>query len=70
MQPLLECVPNFSEGRDEIKIAAIAAAISSTEGAHLLHIDTSPAANRTVITFAGNPQSVTNAAFRRHSKSR
>jgi glutamate formiminotransferase/formiminotetrahydrofolate cyclodeaminase len=61
--PILECVPNFSEGRDPQKIAAIADAIRSTAGAALLHIDTSPAANRTVITFAGAPQAVTDAAF-------
>ena len=61
---ILECVPNFSEGRDEQKIAAIAEAIRSVEGAKLLHIDTSYAANRTVMTFAGEPEAVVEAAFR------
>lgn len=63
-QPILECVPNFSEGRDEAKINAIADAIRSVEGAELLHVDTSPAANRTVMTFAGAPEAVTEAAFK------
>jgi len=61
--PVLECVPNFSEGRDPEKIAAIAAAIRAVPGVALLHIDTSAAANRTVMTFAGAPQAVTDAAF-------
>ena len=63
-KPILECVPNFSEGRDPGKINAIAAAIRSVNGARLLHIDISPAANRTVMTFAGDPEAVTEAAFR------
>ncbi len=62
--PILECVPNFSEGRDPVKIEAIAAAIRSVDGAALLHIDPSPAANRTVFTIAGHPQAVTDAAFK------
>ena len=61
--PILECVPNFSEGRNPVKIEAIANAIRSIDGVKLLHIDTSPAANRTVMTFAGAPQAVTDAAF-------
>ncbi|RYD59014.1 MAG: glutamate formimidoyltransferase [Sphingobacteriales bacterium] len=63
-QKILECVPNFSEGRDAVKIEAIADAIRSVYGAHLLHIDISPAANRTVMTFAGEPEPVIEAAFR------
>lgn len=62
-QPVLECVPNFSEGRDLVKINAIADAIRSTPDVALLHVDTSPAANRTVMTFAGKPEAVTEAAF-------
>lgn len=62
-QPILECVPNFSEGRDEKKIEAIADAIKSVRGNHLLHIDTSPSANRTVMTFAGEPEAVAEAAY-------
>lgn len=61
--PILECVPNFSEGRDEKIITSIADSIRSVDHVHLLHIDTSPAANRTVMTFAGAPQTVTEAAF-------
>lgn len=61
--PILECVPNFSEGRDILKINAIAAAIRAVPGIALLHIDISPAANRTVMTFAGAPEAVTEAAF-------
>lgn len=61
--PVLECVPNFSEGRNPEAIAAIADAIRRIPGVALLHIDTSPAANRTVMTFAGHPQAVTDAAF-------
>ena len=60
---VLECVHNFSEGRDEQKIQAIADDIRHTEGASLLHIDISPAANRTVMTFAGAPDAVVNAAY-------
>lgn len=68
LQPILECVPNFSEGRDPQKIGAIADAIRSVPGAQLLHIDVSPAAHRTVMTFAGVPEAVTEAAFRAIAK--
>jgi len=61
---VLECVPNFSEGRDMDKINAIADSIRSVHGACLLHIDISPAANRTVMTFAGEPEAVIQAAFK------
>lgn len=61
--PLLECVPNFSEGRDITKINAIADAIKSVAGVHLLNIDISAAANRTVMTFAGTPEVVVAAAY-------
>ena len=61
--PILECVPNFSEGRDTAKINAIAEAIRSVQGVHLLHIDSSPSAHRTVMTFAGEPAAVTEAAY-------
>jgi glutamate formiminotransferase/formiminotetrahydrofolate cyclodeaminase len=60
---LLECVPNFSEGRNPKIIQAIAAQIRNTPGVCLLHIDISPAANRTVMTFAGVPEVVVQAAF-------
>ncbi|MEM1324672.1 MAG: glutamate formimidoyltransferase [Bacteroidota bacterium] len=62
--PLLECVPNFSEGRDLEVIEAITDSIRNVAGVQLLHIDIGAAANRTVMTFAGNPQAVLEAAFR------
>lgn len=61
--PLLECIPNFSEGSNEAVISAITAAISQVEGQQLLHTDPSPAANRTVFTFAGKPEAVVAAAI-------
>lgn len=64
MEPILECIPNFSEGANEQKLFQIAAAIRSVKGVFLLHIDPSPAANRTVMTFAGHPDAVVEAAFR------
>jgi glutamate formiminotransferase/formiminotetrahydrofolate cyclodeaminase len=67
-QAILECVPNFSEGRRPEVIEAIAAAVRSVEGAKLLHTDTSPAANRSVLTFAGAPAAVGEAAFRAIAK--
>lgn len=62
--PLLECVANFSEGRDTAVIEAIARSIQEVPGQQLLHQDISPSANRTVMTFAGRPEAVTEAAFR------
>jgi len=61
---LIECVPNFSEGRDRAVIDAIAAEISGTEGAMLLDVDPGAATNRTVVTFIGPPEAVEEAAFR------
>lgn len=61
---LIECVPNFSEGRDEETIRAIADAIASAEGAELLDVDPGRATNRTVMTFVGPPEAVVEAAFR------
>ena len=61
--PIVECVPNFSEGRRPEVISAIAAAVQGVEGVSLLHIDQGYAANRTVITFAGSPEAVCEAAF-------
>lgn len=63
MQRIIECVPNFSEGRDKIIIASIAGAIASA-GPKVLNIDPGEAANRTVITFAGTPEDVCEGAFR------
>ena len=64
MPALLECVPNFSEGRDLDVIRQITARIESVEGATLLHLDPGKATNRTVVTFAGPPDAVVEAAFR------
>ena len=61
---LIECVPNFSEGRNIETINAIADAIRSVDGVRVLHIDRGEAANRTVITFVGQASSVVEAAFR------
>jgi len=62
--PLIECVPNISEGRDRAKIDAIAAAAAGVEGVRVLDIDPGRATHRTVITFAGEPGPVCEAAFR------
>ncbi|MFV0484246.1 MAG: glutamate formimidoyltransferase [Bacteroidales bacterium] len=61
---LIECVPNFSEGQDIVVINRIADSIKSVEGVRLLHIDIGYDANRTVMTFVGGPDSVSEAAFR------
>lgn len=60
---ILECVPNFSEGRDKRIIGQIEAAISAVDGVKVLHVDSGEGANRTVITFAGDPDAVVEAAF-------
>jgi len=61
---LIECVPNFSEGRDRAVIDAITAEISDTEGAVLLDVDPGQTTHRTVVTIAGPPDAVVEAAFR------
>ncbi len=61
---LLECVPNFSEGRDAALLAALAEAIQSVAGVRLLHRDVGAGANRTVFTFAGPADATCEAAFR------
>ena len=63
-EAFIECVPNFSEGRNIETINAIAEAIRSVDGVRVLHIDRGEAANRTVITFMGRAMSVVEAAFR------
>jgi glutamate formiminotransferase len=60
---LVECVPNFSEGRDPDVIGAIAEAIAAVPGSRLLHVDPGAGANRTVVTFAGEPEAALDAAF-------
>ena len=64
MQKLIECVPNFSEGRDENIITQISDAIKSTDGVSLLDVDPGATTNRTVVTFVGNPEAAVEAAFR------
>ncbi len=64
MSQLIECVPNFSEGRDPAVIRQITDAITSVEGVKLLNVDPGKATNRTVVTFVGVPAAVTEAAFR------
>src|SRR2546423_11036143 len=64
MQKLIECVPNFSEGRDEKIIREITDAIKSTEGVSLLDVDPGATTNRTVVTFVGSPEAAVEAAFR------
>lgn len=64
MKKLLECVPNFSEGRNKSVIDKIAQAISSVEGVKLLNVAPGYDANRTVMTFAGQSEGVAEAAFR------
>lgn len=61
---LIECVPNFSEGRDMEKIKQITDEIESVEGVLLLDVDPGKDTNRTVVTFVGDPESVCEAAFR------
>jgi glutamate formiminotransferase/formiminotetrahydrofolate cyclodeaminase len=61
---LVECVPNFSEGRDKDKIRAITQEIEQTPGVRLLDVDPGESTNRTVVTFIGSPGGVKEAAFR------
>ncbi len=60
---LIECVPNISEGRDPLKIKQVTDVVESVEGVMLLNVDPGKATNRTVITFAGEPDAVCEAAF-------
>jgi glutamate formiminotransferase/formiminotetrahydrofolate cyclodeaminase len=60
---LLECVPNFSEGRDQTVIRRITERIAAVDGVRLLDVDSGAATNRTVVTFAGDPDAVVLAAF-------
>jgi glutamate formiminotransferase / formiminotetrahydrofolate cyclodeaminase len=63
MRKIVECVPNFSEGRDDQTIAAIAKAIEDTKGCTLLDVDAGRSTNRTVYTFVGDPKSVVEGAL-------
>ena len=60
---IIECVPNFSEGRDLAKIKEITNAIEKVKGIKLLDVDPGDATNRTVVTFVGEPEAVVEAAF-------
>ena len=60
---IIECVPNFSEGRDMNIIRQITTEIESVEGVRLLNVDPGKATNRTVVTFVGSPKAVIQAAF-------
>ena len=64
MEKIIECVPNFSEGRNKETIKAITDAIESVKGIRLLDVDPGEATNRTVVTFVGEPDAVCEAAFR------
>jgi len=61
---LVECVPNFSEGRDKTVIDAIVNEIKSTDGVTLLDVDPGADMNRTVVTFVGSPDAIKEGAFR------
>ena len=64
MKKIIECVPNFSEGRNSAVIKEITNAIESVEGIKLLDVDPGKATNRTVVTFVGSPEDAVEAAFR------
>ena len=64
MMKLVECVPNFSEGRNRAVIDAITREISDTEDVKLLDVDPGADTNRTVVTFIGSPAGVKEAAFK------
>src|SRR5512137_1710908 len=68
MSKLVECVPNFSEGRDPQKIAAIVAEIESVNGVQMLDQEMDKDHNRAVITFVGEPEPVLEAAYRAMAK--
>lgn len=63
-QQLIECVPNFSEGRDLAIIKQITNEIESVDGVKLLDVDPGAATNRTVVTFVGTPEAVIEAAYK------
>src|SRR4030081_2579936 len=64
MQKLIECVPNFSEGRDQNILRQITAAIETVDGVSLLDVDPGATTNRTVVTFVGSPDAAVEAALR------
>jgi len=68
MKQLIECVPNFSEGRDMSIIKQITDQIETVDGVKLLDVDPGKATNRTVVTFVGEPDAVVEAAYRAMKK--
>ncbi len=70
MQQLIECVPNFSEGRDMNIINQITSEIKKVEGVSLIDVDPGKATNRTVVTFVGTPDEVVEAAFQAVKKAK
>jgi glutamate formiminotransferase/formiminotetrahydrofolate cyclodeaminase len=64
MKRIVECVPNFSEGRDEALISQITDAVEGVAGITLLDVDPGADTNRTVVTFIGSPETIGEAAFR------
>ena len=70
MKRIIECVPNYSEGRDRGVIDAIVAAIDAVAGVKVLDVDPGEATNRTVVTFVGEPEPVLEAAFRGAEKAK
>src|SRR5438552_6591253 len=62
--PLIECVPNFSEGRNAATIAALRTALTSVPGVRLLDVQADAAHNRSVFTFAAPPEAAVEAALR------
>src|SRR4051794_28043410 len=63
MQKLVECIPNFSEGRRQDVIDKVAGAVRGVQGVRLLDVSSNPDHNRTVLTFVGPPEGVAEAAF-------
>ena len=63
MKKIIECVPNFSEGRDQKVIDAISDAIKSVDGVTLLNVDPGKSTNRTVYTFVGDENTIIEAAL-------
>lgn len=63
MERIIECVPNFSEGRDMEVIGRIVGAMEKSGGVKILNVDQGEATNRTVVTFTGSPEAVVEAAF-------
>jgi glutamate formiminotransferase len=63
LKPIVECVPNFSEGRDADSVRAIADAAAAVPGVKILDLTSDPDHNRSVLTFVGDPGAVRDAAI-------